>query len=111
MSADNHASVGMRCEFTLPPGVDVVEPPSDRGSNPRLDSIRRALGTDGRWTEPLVESVRQADGDGWTLVVWLVPRVDTTDAFGQACSGVDAIVTSALPGASILACSRIDVSA
>ena len=101
----------MRCEFTVPPGVDVAEPPSDRGSNPLLDSIRRALSTDGRWTEPLVEPVRQADGDGWNLVVWLVPRAVTTDAFGQACSGVDAIVTSALPGASILACSRIDVSA
>jgi hypothetical protein len=103
--------VALRCEFVVPAPVDVAEPPTGdvptEPVNPRIEAVRRDLDADDRWSCSRVTPVRQADpADGWHVLVWTIPLSDRVEDLARACEGVHDIVTSCVPGATLLACGR-----
>jgi hypothetical protein len=87
----------MHCEFSVPDGLTETPEP-----------LRRALTDDPRWDRPRVTFVAPEDEDGAHLIVSSVPASDAVEDLARACDGIANVVTTAVPGAFLLACSRDD---
>jgi hypothetical protein len=103
MTTDGRTRVTMRCEFQVPD--QVLAPEGEEGRC--VEDVRRALDSDDRWSGSRVAAIRQADPDeGWHLDVWTIPLSGAIDDLAQTCRGVNDTVSSVVPGAMLLACTR-----